>query len=285
MSEGKPSVQDSCTKSGEKESTQRREWSGRAVADVFNEIGEYQQFETIPKDVCLDPYDEDNNFLYTNFRSKDGSRLSKEIVENEFILVGNDKCGLSAVLDIPVPPGGTLSAQISTWCNPCHSGLGVEHNRCFGVGMVPVGSAQDQQWTRGGIETVIEDGVQYYAELAIEKMMFDGPGGFGGMASLLTGRGGSTVESTFDVMSGGTSIHHDTRSELGLDVIDMRIQRHAQGSSEFRFVHGGESRKVERPADQENKDMQLFFSCLGWADNNNTHVQIHRVVLDVPLLL
>ena len=39
--------------------------------------------------------------------------------------------------------------------------------------------------------------------------------------------------------------------------------------------------KVKRPAGAENKDMQLYFNCLGWADNI-TYVQIHKVVYEPP---
>ena len=178
-----------------------------------------------------------------------------------------DKAGLSGVLNIPVPPGATLSVQMSTWCNPCHGVYEVEKSSCFGVGMVPFGSGKEQMWSRAGLETVIEDGVQYHACMAYEKMMFGGGGvrlGLGGMAALLGGGGSpdNLFEYSLDVMQEGTSIRHSSKTKLSLEVIDVRIRRDAAGVSEFSFSHGDDLFKVKRPAGAENKDMQLYFNCL-----------------------
>ena len=261
------------------------------IEPYFIVLDDYPQFEPVAKDVNLDPHD--NSYDYTCFRTKNGGRLTREVLEKDFILVGNDKAGLSGVLDIPVPPGGTLSVQLSTWINPCHSGFAVSRGYCFGVGMVPYGEGKEQVWSRGELETCIIDGVQYYACLSIQKMLY-GSGGrdpFGGgmgmgsfssfaaMASMSSG-GGDGIERSFQVLQDGEAVKTSAREELGLDTIDVRIKRDVDGTTEFSFVHQDCRHKITRPGD-DKKDMQLYLNCLGWADNN-TYVQIHAVDYKPP---
>jgi hypothetical protein len=112
------------------------------IREFYSTFDEYEQFTLIEDDVSLDPH---NNFLYENFRAKNGARLDRSIATKDFILVGNDKCGVSAVLDIPVPPGASLSVKMSTWCNACHGGCIVARSHCFGIGMVRYGEGKEQQ--------------------------------------------------------------------------------------------------------------------------------------------
>jgi hypothetical protein len=92
--------------------TERKVYSTKAdIRKFYSTLDKYEQFKLIDDDVCLDPDDEDNYFMYMNFRSKSGARLDRSIATNDFILVGDDKCGVSAVLDIPVPPGASLSIK------------------------------------------------------------------------------------------------------------------------------------------------------------------------------
>lgn len=252
----------------------RAEWTAKEEIQPFCEIlDDCPEFEWVPSDVCLDPHDKANNSLYSDFRTKSGGRLTREVVDKETILVGFDKCGLSAVLNVPVPPGATLSVQLSTWCNPCHSGYGVENSKCFGVGMVPYGTGTEQQWSRGRLTTSIENGIQYYAYMDMDKLRYGG----------MLGSSFDLVERSFDVMQEGESIRSSKKTELSLDVIHVRIRRDDAGTTEFSFAHDGDVIKVNRrPADDgESVDMQLYLNCLGWADCK-TYVQIHKVVYEPP---
>ena len=255
------------------------------IAEIFSHVGGVQ-FDLLEEEVSLDPHDEDNNYMYSCFRSRSGGRLTREIVDEDFVLVGDDKCGLSAVFDVQVPPGATLSVQMSTWVNPRHSGFGVEESSCFGVGMVPYGCGKVQEWLRDEFQTCIEDGVQYYCAFAWEEQKSDdrkGPGSLGGLAGLLElarRSPDSMMRYTLDVVQGGSSIHHSKQTKLSLEMIDVRLRRDASGETELSFAHGAEVFKVKRPA--QDAHMQLYFNCLGWADNM-TYVQIHKVAYDPPL--
>lgn len=282
----KPSMSDSDTKrkavdiAAPVSSGSCNEYVGRKIYDIIEAVDEDEQFEEIPLDVCLDPHDEENNSFYFAFRNKDGSRLTKETVDNKCILVGNDKCGMSRVLAVPIPSGGSLRVHLSTWVNPRLGGYEVCATTCFGVGMVPVGSAQEQQWLRSETETCITDGVQYYGNMNLERLMTGGAG-FG--AKLSNGVD-SFIDYTLDVMQNGSQLHHfddKSRAKMTLEVFDVKISRDGEGNSELSIVHGSQSFKVTRPADKANKDMQLYFNCLGWADNN-TYVEVVSVHVEPP---
>ncbi|CAE7466648.1 unnamed protein product [Symbiodinium natans] len=259
-----------------------RAWTcKKEIAEIYSPVVDDQQFELIEEGVSLDPHDQDNSYMYTSFRSKDGGRLTREIVDRDFVLVGDDKCGLSAVLNVPVPPGATLSVQMTTWCNPCHSGFGVTKSGCFGVGMVPYGCAEVQEWPCDDFQTCIEDGVQYYCELAWSTML-SGIGGARLEGMLASGSVNSMIQHTLDVVQGGTSIHHSKQTQLSLEMIHIRLRRDASGESELSFAHGTDVFKVKRPGKDAHRHMQLYFNCLGWADNK-TYIQIHKVAYDPPL--
>ena len=243
----------------------RREWTTKQeIQDICDILDDYPQFRWVASDVCLDPDDEDNNYLYSTFRTKSGGRLTRAVVDGDATLVGNDKAGLSAVLDIPVCPGATLSVQMSTWCNPCFGGYSVCKSQCFGVGMVPYETGTVQKWCREETQSCISNGVQYYAFLNMHRLMF-----------------GDMIENTCDIMEEGKRIRRTHRT-LSLHAIDVCIRRDNAGGTEFTFEHGGNVTHVKRPADEdESVDLQLYFNCLSWPDNN-TYVQIHKVVYDPP---
>ncbi|CAE7453476.1 unnamed protein product [Symbiodinium natans] len=175
---------------------------------------------------------------------------------------------------------------MSTWVNYCRSGFGVQESSCFGVGMVPYGFGKEQEWRRGGFQTCIEDGVQYHCDFAWEEQMFDdidGPGSLARLAGLLElarRSPDSLMLYTLDVVQGGSSIHHSKQTKLSLEMIDVRLRRDASGETELSFAHGSDVFKVKRPA--QDAHMQLYFNCLGWADQM-TYFQIHKVAYDPPL--
>jgi len=244
-------------------------WTTRdEISEMYCGLDDYEQFELTDKNVSLDPHEE-GGFSYSCFRSKDGGRLSKDILDNDFILVGNDKAGLSGVLAVPVPPGGTLSVRMSTWVNPCHSGYEVSPSYCFGVGMVPFGEGKEQNWRYEDTKTCIENGVQFLAELNLGNLLSRG-----------FGRGGYGLEYSFDVMEDGSRRRRDARTKLSLQDIHVRIRREQTGVSELSFVQDDTREKITCRSETE-KGMQLYFNCLGWADNN-TYVQIHKVEYSPP---
>lgn len=251
------------------------------IRPLYKLMDDYNPFTLISDDVCLDPHDEENNFDYIKFRSKNGARLDRSIATNDFILVGFDKCAISAVLDIPVPPGASLSVKMSTWCNSCHDDYGIAKSHCFGVGMVPYGEGKEQEWLRGGMKTCIENGIQYSSQLSIERMMFGGGsraalGGFGGSGL------SSMVEHSYEVMQKGCRLEHYTNKVVPLDVIDVKISYDKTDNEfEFSFVQAGDTFNIKCPAKDDNPNMQLYFNCLSWADNN-TYVQIHEVIYEPP---
>jgi hypothetical protein len=243
---------------------ERKVYSTKAeIVPIYNLIDDYNPFELIEDDVCLDPHDEDNNFLYENFRAKNGARLNRSIATEEFILVGNDKSGISSVLDIPVPPGASLSVKMSTWCNPCHSGFRVENSQNFGVGMVPYGEGKVQKWIRGNTDTCIENGIQIRADI-------------GNIFYIIY---------SYKVMQQGSTLEYFNNKEVQLDIIDVRISYDSDnGEFEFSFVQADDKFKIKCPAKEDNKYMQLYFNCLGWADNN-TYIQIHEIVYEPPTIM
>lgn len=261
------------------------EYKGRAIEAIIEHVDGSDQFEFLPKEF---PKDEEN-YLRSAFRSINGEKLTVEIIHRDCILVGNDKAGMSIVLNIPVPVDASLNVHMKTWVHPCHSDYGVTKTSAFGVGMVPTGDAKEQEWTYGKLDTCIDDGFQFNGDLPdFRSMMFSG-GGAGGMAAALLA-GGDPVQYELEVRENGVTKESKKghQAKLTLSPIELNLVRDAQGNSELRFQQGYRSLTVAKKAtirDECDKKransedtMQLFFNCLGWADNN-TYVQFDSVSL------
>lgn len=119
----------------------------------------------------LPKHDEMDDWIKENGRIAKArrERIRREFIDDFCILRAFHKAGLSIVLDLPIPPGATLNAKFSTWINPCYDGFQVAANEIFGVGVVPLGTAQEESWLSTGFASSIENGVQFYSCLNAEK--------------------------------------------------------------------------------------------------------------------
>jgi hypothetical protein len=186
---------------------------------------------------------------------------------------------MSIVLGVPVPPDATLTVRLKTWIHPCHSGYVVTESNTLGVGMVPMGQPKEQQWSYGKLDSCNDDGVQFNGELPdFRAMMFSG----GDLASLLSGPDGG-VKHRLELREGGLTkeTRMGGRAKLTMNPIEIQLVRAPNGDSELQlFQQGSLSLKVQRscPEDEKSSGMELFFNCLGWADNN-TYIQFDTVSL------
>jgi hypothetical protein len=261
--------------------TSGRSYKGKEIYEFLEDLSDYEQFE------CLHTKDVQEEWTQESIRilgAPSGGKLTTSIVDSQCILVGNDKCGLSMKLNIPVKAGSTLVVKLSTWVTPCNAEIC--ETRCFGVGMIPYGKDKgEESFSRGAFTSSITHGVQYYGYFALEEMMFGGGGGgmggMGGFSAMLAG-GGDLMKYTYDVLDDGrkTSSKTSNQAKMSLAPIVVKISRDAQGNSKFDFTHGSHHAVTTRKDDGE--DVQLYLNCLGWADNN-TYIRVDGIAIDPAL--
>lgn len=249
---------------------------GRAIFPLLKGLDEYAQFEPVPEDV-VDVAEE-----FSTFRHSNGSLMTDEIAKTECILMGRDKSGLSMTLGVPVEPGATLSVIISTWVNPCHSGFAVSASKCFGIGMVPCGTAKEESWIKDDFETSrIKDGVQFYGEVNMRNVR---------LAAMLDRE--DPVCYKFQVVQNDQLItDHNSfcgpEAKMSLDPVHGTLARDINGDSVLIIKHNAKSWTVKRKSSNEmtetgeHKSMELFLNCLGWPDNN-TYVRFEKVSYTPP---
>jgi hypothetical protein len=258
--------------------TSSRSYKGKEIYEFLEDLSEYKQFE------CLHTKDVQEEWTQESIRilgAPSGGKLTTSIVDSQCILVGNDKCGLSMKLNIPIKAGSTLVVKLSTWVTP--SNPEICETGCFGVGMIPYGKDKGEEcFRRGAFTSSITHGVQYYGDFALglEEMMFGGGGGgmggMGGLSAILA------MKYTYDVLDDGrkTSSKTSNQGKMSLAPIVVKISRDAQGNSNFDFTHGSHHAVITRMDDGE--DVQLYLNCLGWADNN-TYVRVDGITIDPAL--
>eukprot|EP00978_Attheya_sp_CCMP212_P003224 scaffold6614_cov51-Attheya_sp.AAC.4 len=187
------------------------------------------------------------------------------------------------VLGVPIPPGSTFSATVSTWVDPSHSGNQICPTPCFGVGLVPYGTAKEEYWRKSDFQTTIEHGVQYYTEIDFDFNSFTG---------FRAGRNPFEPTYTLDVREGGRTKSRvsGNQSKMTLEPISFRVVRDEAGDSELHIKHGHMSSIIEYHPSTSTKeddkgecessnDLQLYLNCLGWADNM-TYVRFEHVSLE-----
>ena len=150
--------------------------AGRAIAKHCYDHSECEQFEILPKDFS-------DFFRKDEVRIMGGTRLTQEVADSQCILVGDDKCGLSLSLAIPIAKGASFKATISTWVTHCHGNYALSEQLNFGVGIVKYGCGKEQMFSRGEMTTDIDNGVQWQSFIDFEAMM-GGMGRFGGFGGL-----------------------------------------------------------------------------------------------------
>eukprot|EP00978_Attheya_sp_CCMP212_P047414 scaffold421358_cov61-Attheya_sp.AAC.2 len=251
------------------------EYDGRQICKLIEYLDENEQFEVLPEDI------EDFNDK-ESFRVLRSGRLTSDLAKKQCIIYGNE--GLSMVLGVPIPPGSTFSATLSTWTNPCHSCYQICPPACFGVGLVPYGTAKEETWRRSDFQTTIEHGVQYYSEIKL-------PLGVNSFASLCAGVNMFEPTHTLDVREGGRTKRHVSgyQSKMTLEPISFRVVRDEAGDSELHIKHGQMSsiidyhpststKEDDKGESESSNDLQLYLNCLSWTDNM-TYVRFEHVSL------
>jgi hypothetical protein len=263
---------------------QTKVYKGREIESLLEDLSDYEQFTLLPK---YDDLEEDQKGSESSLRIHQtiglispGNKVHKGNLDDKCILHAFDKAGLSMVLDLPVPPGATFEANLSTWISPCDGAESkIEPTLHFGVGVVPMGTATEQNWPREGFSSSIENGLQFYSELNMTSLL---GGGSGGWEALLAGRGGNLVEHTITVYENGTTKHHG-KGKLGLAPINVTVTRELTGDSKIQIKQGHLKYTIGYKKEKEDpEDLQLYVNCLNWPDNM-IYVRFDDVTLTKPV--
>eukprot|EP00567_Pseudictyota_dubia_P018050 CAMPEP_0197434776 /NCGR_PEP_ID=MMETSP1175-20131217/2462_1 /TAXON_ID=1003142 /ORGANISM="Triceratium dubium, Strain CCMP147" /LENGTH=300 /DNA_ID=CAMNT_0042963617 /DNA_START=143 /DNA_END=1045 /DNA_ORIENTATION=- len=274
------SVQDDTKELGGKSAgaSAKLSYKGREIAALIQQ-GAEAQFDVMPSYDDLDDDFKDCIRIHQPVGLQvPGNRAAKENVDDKCILYANDKAGLSAVLNLHIPPGATFEANLRTWLNPCHGSYGIEPNFVFGLGVVPAaGTVPQQNWPRSEFSSCIDNGVQFYAELKMPS--FDQLQGSTSFAALMAQMSaGSMMEKTVTVYENGNTKQH-AKGTLSLAKIHVRVTRDASGDSEMLIQSGHHKHAIHYQKQKgDADDLQLYVNALSWADNM-TYVQFEDVEL------